>query len=98
LIVSTSFTIDEQAHLFISVVDTTTGKELLITQTKSKVGNKLTGEQAKNLNFLVLVPRTIPIKLAIPKNLLIAGHTYEIRIIARDPQGNKKTLVIPFTL
>ncbi len=98
LIVSTSFTIDEQAHLFISVIDMTTGKELLITQTKSKVGNELSGKQAKNLNFLVLVPRTIPIKLAIPKNLLIAGHTYEIRIIARDPQGNKKTLLIPFTL
>ena len=95
-IVSTNFTIDEQAHLFISVIDTKTGKELLITQTKSHVGNKLHGVQAKNLNYLVLVPRTIPIKLAIPNNLLTPGGSYAIRIIARDPQGNKKTLLIPF--
>jgi hypothetical protein len=96
-IISTNFTIDEQAHLFISVIDQKTGKELLITQTKSKLGGKLKGTQAKNLNYLALVPRTIPIKLAVPVNLLTPGTTYAIRIIARDPQGNKKTLLIPFT-
>ena len=96
-IISTNFTLDEQAHLFISVIDQKTGKELLITQTKSKLGSKLKGVQAKNLNYLALVPRTIPIKLAVPLNLLKAGTTYAIRIIARDPQGNKKTLLIPFT-
>jgi hypothetical protein len=95
-IVSTSFTLDEQAHLFVSVIDPKTGKELLITQTKSKIGSNLSGAQAKNINYLVLVPRTIPLKLAIPSNLLTAGTTYAIRIIARDPQGNKKTLLIPF--
>lgn len=96
-IISTNFTIDEQAHLFISVIDQKTGKELLITQTKSKLGSKLTGVQAKNINYLALVPRTIPIKLAVPLNLLQGGGQYAIRIIARDPQGNKKTLLLPFT-
>lgn len=95
--ISTNFTIDEQAHLFISVIDKKTGKELLITQTKSKLGGKLSGVQAKNVNYLALVPRKIPIKLAVPVNLLIPGTTYAIRIIARDPQGNKKTLLLPFT-
>ena len=95
-IISTSFTIDEQAHLFISVIDNATGKKLLITQTKSKLGSKLKGVQAKTLNYLALVPRTIPIKLAVPLNLLVPGHTYSIKIIARDPQGNKKNLLIPF--
>jgi hypothetical protein len=96
-IISTNFTIDEQAHLFISVIDQKTGKELLITQTKSKLGSKLKGVQAKNVNYLARVPRTIPIKLAVPVNLLQSGGKYAIRIIARDPQGNKKTLLIPFT-
>jgi hypothetical protein len=95
-IISTNFTIDEQAHLYIQVIDTTTGKELLITQTKSKLGSKLKGVQAKNLNYLALVPRTIPIKLAVPANLLVPGHKYAIRIIARDPQGNKSKILLPF--
>jgi hypothetical protein len=95
-IVSTDFTIDEQAHLYIQVIDSTTGEELLITQTKSKLGSKLKGVQAKNLHYLALVPRTIPIKLAIPANLLVAGHKYAIRIIARDPQGNKSKILLPF--
>ena len=94
--VSTSFTIDEQAHLFISVLDTATGKGLLITQNKSTLGGKLKGIQAKTLNYLVLVPRTIPLKLAVPANLLVPGHTYSIRVIAPDPQGNKTNLTIPF--
>jgi hypothetical protein len=95
-IVSTNFTIDEQAHLYISVIDKATGKELLITQTKSKLGSKLKGVQAKNLNYLALVPRTIPIKLAVPANLLIPGSKYAIRIIAKDKQGNKSTIELPF--
>jgi len=95
-LISTNFTIDEQAHLFISVIDKATGKKLSITQTKSKVGSTLHGVQAKSLNYLVLVPRTIPIKLAVPVNLLVAGHKYSIRVIAQDPQGNKTNLQIPF--
>ena len=95
--VTTNFTIDEQAHLWFSVLDTTTGKELLITQTKSNADGKLHGVQAKNINYLVLVPRTIPLKLAIPANLLTPGHKYAIRVIARDPDGNKNRTLIPFT-
>lgn len=95
-LISTNFTIDEQAHLFISVIDKKTGKELLITQTKSKLGSKLNGVQTKSINYLALVPRKIPIKLAVPLNLLTPGGQYAIRIIARDPQGNKKTLLLPF--
>ena len=79
------------------MIDKKTGKPLLITQTKSKIGKRLKGVDGKSLNYLALVPRTIPIKLAIPTNLLKAGGKYAIRIIARDPQGNKKTLLIPFT-
>jgi hypothetical protein len=94
---TTSFSIDEQAHLFISVIDKKTGKQLVIQQTKSKVGNALKGKQAKTVSYLVLVPRTIPLKLAVPAKLLVPGHSYSIRVIARDPQGNKKTLQIPFS-
>jgi hypothetical protein len=96
-IISTNFTLDEQAHLFISVIDKKSGKQLLITQTKSKLGRKLTGKPAKNVNYLALVPRTIPLKLAVPAKLLTAGGSYAIRVIARDAQGNKTTLLLPFT-
>jgi hypothetical protein len=96
-LISTSFTIDEQAHLFISVIDKKTGKQVQITQTKSKIGKALNGKQAKTVNYLVLVPRTIPLKLAVPARLLLPGHGYAIQVIARDPQGNKKTLLVPFS-
>lgn len=95
--ITTRFTVDEQAHLFISVIDRKTGKELLITQARSQLGGqKLTGKQAKTVNYLVLVPRTVTLKLAIPLNLLLPSYRYAIRIIARDPQGNRSTLLIPF--
>lgn len=95
--ISTSFTIDEQAHLFISVIDRKTGKEIVINQTRSKVGNPLKGRSAKVINYLVLVPRTIPVKLSLPARYLVPGSKYAIRIIARSPLGNRSTLLIPFT-
>ncbi len=94
--VTSTFTIDEQAHLWVSVIDDN-GTELLITQKKSRIGEGIHGVQAKNINYLVLIPRTIPIKLAIPRNLLIPGHHYRIRIIARAPNHQKRTLYIGFT-
>jgi hypothetical protein len=94
-IVSTSFTLDEQAHLTLSVFDKATGKKLLLTQTKSQLGKGITGKQTKNIQYLVLVPRTIPLKLAIPANLLASGHSYYIRIRARSPLNTVKFLTIP---
>jgi hypothetical protein len=93
--VSTRFTIDEQAHLFISVVDTK-GKKLLITQKKSAVGRGVKGKPTKTVQYLVLVPRSIPLKLALPANLVLPGHPYTIRVVARDPSGENSTLLIPF--
>ena len=95
--VSTSFTIDEQAHIVFSVIDLATGKKLLITQKKSKFGGALKGVQAKNINYLVLVPRKIPIRLAVPANLLAPGAKYAIEIRAKDPDGNKSKTRIAFT-
>ncbi len=94
--VSTSFTIDEQAHLFISVVDTKSKKNLIVSQTQSKVGQGLKGKQTKTVQYLVLVPRKIPLQLALPANLVLPGHTYAIQVIARDPSGQKTKLLIPF--
>lgn len=94
--ITTSITLDEQAHLFISVIDTKTKKPILITQSKSKVGNGLKGKQAKTVNYEVLVPRTIPLKLTLPSNLVVPGRKYAIQVIARDPDGNQSKLLIPF--
>ena len=95
--VTSTFTIDEQAHLWVSVIGDD-GTEYLITQTKSRIGEGIHGVQAKNINYLVLIPRTVPIKLAIPQNLLLPGHHYRIRIIARAHNFQKKTLYIGFTM
>jgi hypothetical protein len=94
-LVSTSFTLDEQAHLTFSVFDAKTHKKLLLTQTKSRLGNGITGRQTKNIQYLMLVPRTIPLKLAIPANLVTPGSSYYIRIRARSPLNEVKFLRIP---
>jgi hypothetical protein len=95
--VNTSFTIDEQAHLIINVVDTK-GKQLLLTQSKSKIGgDSLSGPPTKAIRFLVLVPRTLGMTLAIPRSQMVMGHEYVIVITATDPDGNVKKLKIPFT-
>ena len=97
--VSTSVSFDEQAHLYISVVDAT-GTPLLLTQRSkrggSKVGAGVRGPQTKFIQYAVLVPRTIPITLRIPVNLLAKGKTYRLRIVAFDPQGNRSEIRIPF--
>jgi hypothetical protein len=94
--VKTNVTLDEQAHITISVFDRKTGKKLLLTQTKSAIASGITGPQTKNVQYLVLVPRTIPLRLAIPANLVAPGNAYYIRIRARSPLNTVKFLAIPF--
>jgi hypothetical protein len=89
-------TIDEQAALYFSVLDSS-GTQLLLTQKGSKIGGKVEGPQVKTIHYVMLVPRTIPVQLRVPANLLKKGMTYRIRIIAVDSQGNKSTSYIPFT-
>jgi hypothetical protein len=95
-LVTTRVKLDEQAALWISVLDAS-GHRILLTQSKSKVGGKLTGPQTKTLHYVVLVPRSIPLQLRVPANLLEKGATYRIRVTAIDPSGNKTTVFIPFT-
>ncbi len=95
-VVTSTFGSDEQAALYFSVLDPD-GKPLLLTQQGSKIGSNVTGKQTKSIHFVMLVPRTVPFSLRVPSNLLEPGKTYEIRIIAIDPEGNKSTVLIPFT-
>ena len=62
----------------------------------SIVGGKVTGPQVKTIHYVVLVPRSIPIQLQVPKNLLVKGQTYTLHVIAVDSDGNKSTSDIPF--
>lgn len=97
--VSTSINFDEQAHLYISVIDAADTPLLLTQQSKrggSKVGAGIKGPQTKFIQYAVLVPRTIPITLRIPANLLAKGQTYRLRIVAFDPQGNRSEIRVPF--
>jgi hypothetical protein len=98
--VGTQITLDEQAVLWISVVDRT-GRPLLLTQRSKRggsvVGEGITGPQVKFIKYVMLVPRTIPLRLRVPSNLLRRGQSYRIRIVAVDHQGNKTTTFVPFT-
>jgi hypothetical protein len=93
--VSTVITIDEQAHLFISVVGPD-GVEFQLSQKHSKIGGGISGVPAKNINYLKLIPGSLPLAISVIKGQLTPGVIYRIRVIARDPQGNKTTAFIPF--
>lgn len=95
-IVSTRITLDEQALLSIFVTNRQ-GKRLVITQKGSKIGRGVKGPQTKVILYQVLVPRTIPLRLRIPANLLKPGR-YFIVVQARDTDGVKRRLRIPFTV
>ncbi|MDQ1540450.1 MAG: hypothetical protein QOH29_1176, partial [Actinomycetota bacterium] len=89
-------TVDEQAALYFSVLDSR-GNQLLLTQRGSKIGGKVDGPQVKTIHYVMLVPRSIPVQIRVPANLLAKGETYRIRIIAVDAQGNKTIRYISFT-
>jgi hypothetical protein len=93
--VVTRIRVDEQAALYISVLDPD-GDRLVLNQKGSKVGTTLNGKQVKTIHYVVLVPRSIPIQLLVPKNLLAKGKTYTIHVIAVDADGNKSSTDIPF--
>lgn len=93
--VATRIRVDEQAALYISVLDAT-GNRLILNQSGSKIGTPVSGIQVKTIHYVVLVPRSIPIQLLVPRNLLVKGQTYTIHVIAVDSDGNKSTSDIPF--
>jgi hypothetical protein len=96
IIVSTSITVDEQAAIYFSVVDAV-GNPLLVTQEGSTIGGGVNGPQTKSIHYVMLVPRSIPVTIRIPANLLVPGQGYRIRVIAVSPLGDKTTTFIPFT-
>jgi hypothetical protein len=93
--VATTIRVDEQAALYISVLDAN-GNRLIVNQKGSKIGGAVSGKQVKTIHYVVLVPRSIPIQLLVPKNLLVKGQTYKIHVIAVDSDGNKSATDIPF--
>jgi hypothetical protein len=100
LLVSTDVTFDEQASLFVSVIDRNDRPVLLTQKSKrggSAVGAGVDGPQTKFIRYALLVPRAIPIQLRIPANLLTRGAQYRIRVVAFDPEGNRSVLMVPFT-
>jgi hypothetical protein len=95
-LVSAQITVDEQAALYFSVLDSN-GNQLLLTQRGSRIGSKVEGPQVKTIHYVMLVPRTVALQLRVPANLLQHGQTYTLRVIAVDAQGNKTRTLIPFT-
>ena len=95
--VTATLTVDEQAALYFSVLDTD-GTQLLLTQKGTVIGTDVEGPQTKTIHYVMLVPRTITFRIRIPANLVQAGGRYSVRVIAVDAQGNKTTTLIPFTI
>jgi hypothetical protein len=96
-LVSFRIQIDEQSALRIHVLDPD-GRPLLLTQKGTTIGGgKVTGPQTKTIRYTVRVPRSIPITLRIPANLLTPGATYKVHVVATDPSGQRSELLIPFT-
>ena len=93
--VTTAVRVDEQADLFFSVIKPN-GQAVTLSQRRSRIGQGVSGPNTKSIRYRVLVPRTIPVVLCIPRGQLAAGRTYRIRVIARDPDGNKTTKYIRF--
>jgi hypothetical protein len=95
--VITSIKVDEQASLWISVVNAK-GRLIVLTQGKgAKVGSGISGKPTRVIHYQVLVPRAIPLKLRVPSSLVKPGAQYRIKIVAKDPQGHASTMFIPFT-
>jgi hypothetical protein len=95
-LVYATISVDEQAALYFSVL-APDGEQLLLTQNGSSIGGGVEGPQTKTIHYVMLVPRTLPLQLRVPANLLVQGQTYTIRVIAVDPQGNKSTVFVKFT-
>ena len=69
----------------------------MLTQRGSRIGLGVEGPQTKTIHYVMLVPRSVPVQLRVPANLLKRGETYRIRVIAVDAQGNKTRFEIPFS-
>jgi hypothetical protein len=93
--VRTQVNVDEQADLFISVIGPS-GRSAVLSQRRSTVGQGVSGPPTKVIRYRVLVPRTIPVQLTIPRGQLVSGVVYRIKIVARDPDGDSSTLYIRF--
>jgi hypothetical protein len=86
-ILTLRLTVDEQALLFISVLDPR-GKQIVL----SRRGKKKT----TTIIYRKLIPGLLSSKFLFSAGELKPDAPYKIRIIARDPQGNKSTLFIRF--
>jgi hypothetical protein len=94
-VVRTRINVDEQADLFFSVIGPN-GRSVALSQRRSSIGQGLSGPPTRTIRYRVLVPRTIPVQLNIPRGQLVPGVIYRIRIVARDPDGNRSTRFIRF--
>jgi hypothetical protein len=95
LSVTTRINVDEQADLFFSVIGPN-GQPVVLSQRRSRIGQGVSGPPTKVMRYRVLVPRTIPVQLNIPRGQLVPGVVYRIKIVARDPDGNTRTRYIRF--
>ncbi len=96
VLVTTHFSVDEQAHLFIHLFGPD-GKQVLITPKGSRVGGTVTGGQDKTIQYLELIPRVMTLTLRVPLNLVKRGRRYTINIVAVSPLGERAALNISFT-
>lgn len=91
--VTTRFSVDEQAHLYVSVLDPHS-RALLLLHTGSILGTRLSGGSTRTLQALALSPGARPLRLHLARRPA-SGGTYRIRVVASDPYGRRALLEIP---
>jgi hypothetical protein len=94
-VVRTRINVDEQADLFFSVIGPN-GRPVVLSQRRSRIGQGVSGPATRAIRYRVLVPRTVPVQLNIPRGQLVPGVVYRIRVVARDPDGNTRTRYFRF--
>ena len=89
-------------QLPMSVSNSTVGSKLFGTRHSTNLtpaavaaAAQSTGVVAKAVKYRVLVPRTIPLSVAIPSADLHKGVSYAIKVAARAPNGKATTVEIP---
>jgi hypothetical protein len=86
------FTLDTQAHLYVSVL--APGGQALVTQQGSRVGWWLKGLPTKTIQTLQLRPGEFPVRLVVPARQVSAAGRYALRLAALDPYGRTVRLVV----
>jgi hypothetical protein len=93
-VVSLRVLLDEQADLYLGV--RRSDKRVMLERKGSYLGGALRGPDARRLEYRILIPRAIRVRVKIETKRLKDNRAYSIRLRATDPSGLSSRLSIRF--